>query len=501
MSSNISFYNDSAYIRVVNSTTGVDVRVTKANLVIQKDSANTFFFKNDDYISYFNYGDIATPASTSITDLINQIADWNTSFNSNLTVTSTTEFSTTMLDSLSRLKVSGAPDTTLNLITLYDKNAPKIDEITLSNATSTHNSYKGTVSMTLTDTPLSKIIRQSKLYPSHVHGSTSTAIVAGALTNNSNNSNVVSRIGVFDDSANVTVADSQKTGNGIFFKYDTNGLKLVYRTNVSGAQSNHEVPQAQWNLDPLNGNGTSGVNINITTLNNYVFEWNAVNPAMPARAGVYARRTDDGKDTIVWCHRFSSNVGFFGNPCLPVRWEIGHDSNLGATPDPTTMVQGSATVYSDEISFGPSKVHSKDNGAAFTLMTSNFTLPMFSLRLAPAYNRAKITAKQLQVVNIAQGGTARWALVQNASLSNASFVGVGNGSFAQYSSNENWISGGTEVAAGYIYGAGVQEIDLGNRDISLLSKIDGTQDTLTLAIQNLYGTVNVNAGIEWREQE
>lgn len=504
MSAPLNFYNAGAYIRVVNTATGVDVRVTKANLLIQKDSDSTFFFKNDNYISYYNFADVNTVyGASNLEQLVDTFVSWNTQFNSNLTVTSTTEFSGAMLDSLSRLKVSGAPDTTLNLVTLYDKNAPKIDELTAFGATTTHNAFKGTVNMIMSSNADGKVIRQSKLYAPHVYGSTSTAIVNGVLTTNSNLGAVTSRIGVFDNADDVTVPGSQPTGNGIFFQYDsTSNLKLVHRTNVSGSQVDTVVARSQFNLDTLDGNGTSGVNLHVTAANNFVFEWNMVNPALPARAGVYARRADDGKDTIVWAHRFNSNVGFFGNPCLPVRWEIGHNADLGTTPsNATTMVQGPATIYADEISFGPTKVYSKDNGSNFDLMTSNATLPIFSLRLGPGFNRAKIMPKQLQIVNAAQGGTARWSLVLNAALSNENFAAVGNGSFAEYSSAEVEAIGGQEVAAGYIYGAGVQEIDLGPRDLTLLADLDGTPDTLTLNVTNIFGTVNVSAGVEWREQE
>jgi hypothetical protein len=496
----VSFFNEGAYIRMVNNVNGVDVRVNKANLMIQKDSDLSFFLKNDTYISYFNYDQVAAPSASNLTDLVNRLAGWNTSFNSNFTVnmegTSTTTFSTAMLDSLSRLKVSGAPNTTLNIITLYDKNATKIDELTAGSATSTHNAYKGTVNMTTAEVPGSKVIRQSKLYTPHLYGSQSVAVVGGVLTTNSNNSNVVSRIGVFDDAANVTLSNSQPTGNGLFFQYDnSNKLSLVYRTNATGSQVDTTVEQNAWNIDKLDGTGISTHVINVSTHQNYVLEWNMVNPSMPSRAGIYY------KDGVIYCHSFSSNVNFFGNPCLPVRWEIAHDASLGAVPDITTLTQGQATVYADETSYAPKRLYSYNNGSNMTLMTSNFTVPLMSLCLAPGFNRAKLHPKQLEIINTAAGGTGIWNIILNSTLSNVAFSNVGNNSFAQYSSSETSATGGLVVASGYIYDAGVKQVDLDFRDITLMSSINGTQDVLSVTITNLLGTLNVTAGLEWIEQE
>jgi hypothetical protein len=497
--SNVSFYNEGAYIRMVNSATGVDVRINKASLMIQKDSDASFFLKNDSYVSYFNYNQIALPASSNLTDLVNTIATWNTSFSSNMTVsvsdTMTTTFSSAMLDPLSRLKVTATPNTTLSIHTLYDKNPTKIDEITASNASSTHNAFKGIVNMTIAQVPTSSIIRQSKLYTPHVYGSASVAVVNGTLTTNSNNSNVVSKIGVFDDSDNVTMSNAQPTGNGVFFKYDnSNGLNLVYRTNASGTEVDTTMSQSNWNLDKLNGTGSSGYTLNVTAPQNFVFEWNVVNQAQPARAGVYSR------DGIVYCHAFS-NVPFFGNPCLPVRWEIGHSAALGAVPDIATMTQGSATVYADESSHAPQRLYSFNKGSNFTLMTSNFTTPLMSIRLAPSFNRAKVHPKQLEIINTAAGGTGLWSMVLNGTLTGAAFSNVSSDSFVQYSTSETACTGGIIVASGYIYDAGVKQIDLDVRDISMVSTIAGTQDTLTVLVTNMLGTLNVTAGIEWIEQE
>jgi hypothetical protein len=489
----VHIFNEGAYVRVTNDNNGVVVNYVKANLVIQKDSATTFFLKNDSYINYYNYTDISTPVSTNLNNLMSQITSWNNAMSSNLNVTSTTTFDNSMMDSLSRLKVSSHPNSTLNLITTYDKNPLGIDEIVLSNASSSHNSQKGSVNMSLVSSSGSRIIRQSKLYTPHVFGSTSTAIVNGILTTNNTNSNVVSKIGLYDNSNDVSGSSAQSTGNGIFFAYDnSNDLSLVYRTNYSGTQVDTIVKQADWNIDTLDGAGPSAATLIVTAPTNFVFEWNQTNPSSYARAGVYT-------NGITYCHVFS-NVSAFGNPSLPVRWEMSHDSNLGSA-NAATMVQGPACVFADEIYFGPNKVFQYSMGSNFTMLTSPSTVPLYSLRLEDSYERAKLYPKDLELVNIAGGGVGQWELVLNATLSNAGFSNIATSSYAQGDRSATSSVGGLSIASGYIYDAGVSKVSLNDKDISLLCGIDGTQDVLTLLLTNLNGTLNVTSSIEWVEKD
>ncbi len=489
----VHIYNEGAYIRVTNDNNGVVINYVKAALVIQRDSPNTFFLKNDTFINYYNYTDIATPASTDIDDLLSTIKSWNTSMSSNINVTSTTTFSTSMMDPLSRLRVSSQPDTVLTLNTTYNKNPLRIDEITSSNALSSHETSKGVVNMNVVATTSSRIVRQSKIYTPHVYGSTTTAIINGILTTNNTNSNIVSKIGVFDDANDVTGGSAQSTGNGLFFRYDNkSNLNLVHRTNVSGSQVDTVVPQASWNMDTLDGNGPSGITLNVSGNNNFVFEWNQANTSSTARAGVY-------KSGVTFCHAFS-NLSVFGNPALPVRWELAHDSNLGSA-NSATMLQGPAVIYSDEPYSGPNKTFAYDLGSNFKLLNTVSTVPLWSIRLADAYERAKIYPKELEILNISAGGVGKWDLTLNPTLTSASFSNVSISSFAEADSNATEASGGICVASGYIYSAGVTKIPLNDKDISVLCSISGTQDILTLQVTNINGTLNVSSSIEWIEQD
>ena len=71
------------------------------------------------------------------------------------------------------------------------------------------------------------------------------AAVAGAVVD----------VGIFDAS------------NGVIYRQDgVNGLEIIRRTSTSGSTVDNKVPQSQWNIDPLNGTGPSGITIDPETV-------------------------------------------------------------------------------------------------------------------------------------------------------------------------------------------------------------------------------------------
>jgi hypothetical protein len=74
----VTIHNDSAYVKVVHSN-GVVVYYVKSNLIIQKLNEKLFMLKNESFMNYYNYDEVAEPVSSDIDDLLSQITSWNTS--------------------------------------------------------------------------------------------------------------------------------------------------------------------------------------------------------------------------------------------------------------------------------------------------------------------------------------------------------------------------------------------------------------------------------------
>ena len=480
----IQIYNSGAYVRVVNSTTNVVVNYIKSTLVIQKDNNDSFFMKNDSFINYYKYCQVSTPSSSGIDDLIATITSWNTAGD-----TVTTTFDNTVLDMMSQLKVSSPKVVQLSLQNLFDANPLQINEVNVSSAGSTPNANQNSVSMFVAPITGSRIIRQSKLYPTHIHGSTTFAYVNGILTTNTTNSNVVSKIGLFDDSNDIT---NGVGGNGVFFQYDnTSNLALVYRTNYGGSQADYVVPQGSWNIDPLNGSGISGQSLNVSGVTDFIFEWHQVSNSNVVRAGIYG-------NGLKYAHAFS-NMPLFGNPCLPVRFEIGNDSNLGSA-NSATMVQGPATVYTDTAYHGPYNMFSKSRYEFISLTTPWCPHPLMSIRLQTPYTRAKLFPTEIEILNIASGGVGKWSLILNGCLNSPDWQTICH-SYAEIDMCSTHVGGGRVLASGYFYDTGVTKISLTDKEIELLCSIDGTTDVLSVEINLVNGALNVSGSITWKERD
>lgn len=510
----VQMFNDGAYIRVENSTASTVVNYIKATLLIQRDNGNRFFLKNDSYIAYYNYTDVSLPVSTDVNDLISQLTSWNNGTetvqigNSNIPVTITntpdvnitntsipTTLPASMMDSMSRLKVSYPQTTILNISPLYDKTPRQVTEIIANGASTSNDFSKGMVAMSLSSNVGSLLTRQSKLYAPYVHGATHTALISGVLINNVSIMGATSRIGVFDDASNNN--SGQPIGNGMFFQWDTTGgLSVVHRTCVSGAMQDTVVQQASWNRDIFNGTGASGINWDITDVHTFVFEWNQAIPGT-AKLGIFGHRNDTNEDTIVWCHQFS-NAQPFGNPSLPVRWQIFSDSgNLGGL----SMMQGDATIYASKHLQEPNRIRQASLGNDMVLINTPATVPLLSIKLRSGCERAKLRPRSIQIANIAGGGYGYWSLVLNQNFNTTNWTNVETtSSFASWDNTATEASGGIVLTSGFIYNASVQTINLEDYDIKLMSDIMGICDTLTIMATNLNGVLNLSASIDWYEQ-
>lgn len=484
----IKFFNEDAFIKVFNGQTGVYAYFNKDLLVLQKDSELTFFLKSGDYTGYYNYEDVAYPSSDNLKSLLAILSNW-----CNKAILNDSQIT----DAMSRLRTSTFRNV-LGVSALHDKSPLVIDEVTAGLGESS-TLLANTVRMASSASNGSMIIRQSKHYAPHYYGGTSMALVAGTLTTDPAASNVRTRIGVFDDNASVTLPDVGPHGNGLFFQWDAaTGIACGYRTNIGGSQVDQIVPQNEWNQDLLIDSGSVGYTLTPSNDTTYVFQWCTHDPTRIARVGVMAG------GTVKFVHHFtSSNVpGMFGHPALPVRWELKHAADLGAVPSAVNMIQGSASVMTDVDGQLPRRIFSQDNGTLFKTLAAAGEVPLFSLRLAAAYARAKIHPKKLSLVNSQQGAIAKWSLVLNPTLTGATWASTDPGlSWAEYTNTETAYSGGLVVGSGFVVGAGVTEVDISDQIAALSSRMTGITDVLTVVLKYIQGTCVLNGGMEWVETE
>jgi hypothetical protein len=129
--------------------------------------------------------------------------------------------------------------------------------------------------------------------------------------------------------------------NGVFWRRDTTGLGVAVRSSTSGSAVDTIIPQAEWNLDPLDGTGPSGFTIE-PAHNNVLFIEYVWLGALGVRWGVATPRG------IVYCH-FQAFMNllpasYMQTACLPLRWAI----YAAEAPDaPATMRQVCTALESE----------------------------------------------------------------------------------------------------------------------------------------------------------
>lgn len=469
--------NEKMFIRILNVDTGIVSLVNKAGLHIQKDNSNSFSLKSEGYVGFFKFDDIQSPTTGDLDALVTTLMKWVEDMVSQ-------EASMPTADKLLDIRTNYKSGTADDLYTLTDVDGG----LSFDASRSMHE-------MSVEMTEGSRVVRQSKEYIPNAFVA-NVLVMTEAVLNTSPEGEtvppgVIARVGVYDDANDVTV-DTATAGKGAFFKYDENGLSAVYRVNDgSGGHTETVVPAVDFNLDKLDGTGLSGFTLDTRATNVFVFKWDNVSKKLSM--GILA------EDSVYYAHEFKK-TGSAKPLGVPLRWEIVYDA---ATPEgmtaspPITMFQGKAHVfYTDNTAI---HVRGLDSGTS-PIIINDTPKPIFSVRLRDATNRAKINPQKLSLVNIASTGVAKWELVKNATLTDASFSDVSD-SFAQMSTSETDATDGKVVTSGYVINAGASTFDLEKHGIVLTSDISGTSDTLTLRIVLISGTVDILGSIDWIERD
>ena len=468
----IRFINEKSFIQVRNLRTGVVAFLNKTTLLIQRDSDVSLLLKNDSYVGYYKFTDIQFPAGATIDDTIRTLVSWVEDEELDRTGTSLVDIRTN-----------------------FKSSAFDVAELTNANASSSYDATKSMTEMTVTTDQGTRIVRQSRKYIPAALVSEIIVVMQAQLSDGTSSNFVTSRAGVFEDQDDLAV-NVNNNGRGVFFEHEfSSGTTwAVLRTNEAGTQTDTRVLPANWNIDPLDGDGRSGFTFDPSEENLFVFDWDPVTKLL--RLGVLVA------DLVFYCHEFgrTQNIPKLNSP---VRWELTQ-TDPSSTDVPSTgasMYQGKATVF--HANDPTLTMNSIDVGIEKkTVNNAGNSVPMFSLRLKEESNRAKLVAKKIKMVNTSDGGVAKWELVLNASFDNtdADFQDVPD-SFAQFSSQETVASGGKVVMTGFFINAGLFEVDLEKHGIYITSDISGNPETLTLRITNVSGVVEILRGLDWYEME
>lgn len=287
-------------------------------------------------------------------------------------------------DAFGRARVSN-PVTRFASAHQYDA-SPDFWETTLtSNGTATHLPNESAVRLRTTTVSGDKVVRQTYRYFRYLPGKSQLILVTGTL--GAAAANVRKRLGYFDAS------------NGLFFEQTSAGMFVVRRTSVSGTPDDVRVAQADWNIDPMNGSGPSGLVLDPAKSNIFVidFEWLGVGRQ---RFGVNIDGMTYYVHEIDWANRGGASV-YMTTANLPVRYEIENTGTaVSATND---LIQICSTVVSEGGTDGElqTRLRSASNGVTTIGVTTR--RPILSIRPKLTFNsianRALISPANIEFIN------------------------------------------------------------------------------------------------------
>jgi hypothetical protein len=227
-------------------------------------------------------------------------------------------FNNKALDLFGNLKISN-PFTLLDITHIGNKNTLVMDELVSgAGATSTYSNASVIMNVTATS---QTITRQSRIYAQYQPGKSLCIRMTGVINASSNATTTTSRIGYFDNN------------NGLFFEY-SNGLMYIVERNNS---VDTKIVQTSWNVDTLNGNGVSGVNI--------PFNYNIIYYIEFAFLGVGHVRFGFYYDGVLYIAHILQHTTltypYILSPNLPVRYQLSSTGGNG------TLVCTCASVQSE----------------------------------------------------------------------------------------------------------------------------------------------------------
>ena len=290
--------------------------------------------------------------------------------------------------------------------------------------------------------------------------------------------------------------------NGIYFENDGSNNYFVKRSYSNGSIVETRVNQSNWNIDKLDGAGTSREIFDVKKAQIFFVdvEWLGVGSV---RCGFVI----GGR--LIHCHSFHhANVidyTYMTTACLPIRYEI---ENTGTTSSNSTLKQICSTVITEggyELS-GQQRTFGQepDNGNQYRLATAGTYYPILAVRLHPDRLDAIVVPTDIDICPI-NNGVYRIKIVRDGAFTGATWANVNSTSSVQYQSNTLAThSGGDVIFSGYL-SATTQartSFNFGRELFNYQLERDGLSNTpysFVIMATCDSATANIVSSISWQE--
>lgn len=350
----------------------------------------------------------------------------------------------TNLDAFGRLRVS-------NPLTLFDSSHRYADNNLWANsitgtAAATFSATEGLVNLTVGTASGDQIIRETIKVFSYQPGK--SLLVMSTFVFGAAKANLRQRVGYYG-------AD-----NGLYFEREGSDLYFVERSSVTGVLTNTRVAQADWNQDPLNGTGPSGITLDSSKAQILYMdiEWLGLGTC---RMGFIIN------GAFVPAHNFNHanlvNTTYITTASLPLRYEM---TNLGITGSSSTLKQVCSTVISEggyELRGAQSQAGTSITSPR-TLTTAGTFYPVVSIRLKTTRLDAIVILTAISILGITNNANYKWEVVASGTTTGGAWVSSGANSAVEYNITGTSFATGTGrvLASGFFQGSnqGSNSVDI-----------------------------------------
>jgi hypothetical protein len=461
------------------------------NTKVWTNAANT---ESGKFVEIVN--DARFPATSAVTDpsfgspqiveypkyavLVKNIDDTTTNFSGNFNMAS---------DAFGRTRTSSP-------LTLFDSSHRYADNnlwATLTGGTTTTSASaqfvqtQGLVELKVDSLSGSKVYRETTKVFAYQPGK--SLQILNTFTFNPSKTNLRQRVGYFG-------AD-----NGIYLELDDTTLYMVERSITSGSLSSTRIPQSQWNVDRLDGSGSSGITLDITKAQILWMdvEWLGLGTV---RTGFVIN------GQFVPCHYFHhANIidsTYITTASLPLRYEI---ENKAATSGPSKLKQVCSSVISEggyELR-GLQQAVGTGIGNQIDLGNDRAYIPVVTIRLKSTRLDAIVILTALSIMGVGTGVYNWRVIASGVTAGGAGWVSGGDNSGVEYKLDATSITGGRVLASGFLTSSNSTTITTDILKEALFkfqlerNSFTGAAFELTLAVASRDNGDDVFGSMDWEE--
>ena len=397
------------------------------------------------------------------------------------------EITGTNLDAFGRLRVS-------NPFTLFDSSHRYADNnlwatSTTGTAAATFSADEGLVNLTVGTASGDQIIRETIKVFSYQPGK--SLLVMSTFVMGDAKAGLRQRVGYYG------------AANGIYFERDGTTNYMVERSSVTGVLTNTRVAQADWNQDPLDGIGPSGLTLDSSKAQILYMdvEWLGLGTV---RTGFIIN------GAFVPAHNFNHanlvTTTYITTASLPLRYEM---DNTAATASASTLKQVCSTVISEggyQLAGAQLSVGTAIN-APKTLTTAATFYPVISLRLKSTRLDAIVILTALSILGITNNANYNWRVVAGGATTAGTWVSAGTNSSVEYNITGTAFTTGTGrvLASGFFQGSnqGSTSVDILKQALFAFQlerqPFTATPYELTLICTAAANNDQVLASLDWEE--